>query len=123
MTQDEFIIAYESGLATQDWKNLDALISDNIAVTFSDGSVYTGRSKVKAAFEKNFNSIKSEKYSIENVNWLKKEESYAVYIFEYHWSGLVKGNSVSGQGVGTSVIIKENGDWKLLTEHLGRSRI
>jgi len=120
MIPEEFIKAYESALATQDWNSLDKLISDQIAVTFSDGTVHVGKDEVQIAFEKNFASIKSEKYTIQNVKWLRKEEPFAVYLFEFYWTGIVNGKSVSGNGIGTSVIVNEEGRWKLLTEHLGK---
>jgi len=120
MKAEEFISAYASALATQLWKEVKPLVSLNAIVTFSNGSVHQGIDAIKVAFENNFEKIKSEKYSIENVVWLKKDENYAVYIFEFHWQGLINGNSVSGSGVGTSVIIKEGEKWQLLTEHLGR---
>jgi len=120
MIPEKFIKAYESALATQDWNRLDKLISDQIAVTFSDGTVHVGKDEVQIAFEKNFASIKSEKYTIQNVKWLRKEEPFAVYLFEFYWTGIVNGKSVSGNGIGTSVIVKEEGRWKLLTEHLGK---
>jgi len=120
MIPEKFIKAYESALATQDWNRLDKLISDQIAVTFSDGTVHVGKDEVQIAFEKNFASIKSEKYTIQNAKWLRKEETFAVYLFEFYWTGIVNGKSVSGNGIGTSVIVKEEGRWKLLTEHLGK---
>lgn len=32
----------------------------------------------------------------------------------------IQGNLVKGSGIGTSVIVKENDTWVLLTEHLGK---
>ncbi len=120
MDAQEFIKSYEIALRTQDWKIVEPLISSIASVTFSDGTIHIGKDNVQKAFEKNFSMIKSEKYIIENVNWLIKEELYGVYLFEFRWTGIVNGNSVSGSGYGTSVIRKEEGKWKLLTEHLGR---
>jgi len=117
---ENFIISYEKALASQDWSSVEPLISGEACVTFSDGSVHRGKEKVKAAFERNFKTIKSEQYSIENIVWIKENENFAVYTFEYNWSGIINGNAVSGNGIGTSVIIKESNRWKLLSEHLGR---
>jgi len=122
MTAEDFITNYIAALATQNWKEVKPLISEKASVTFSDGSVHLGKPKVRAAFENNFTSIKSEKYNISNVVWLKKEKAFAAYIFEYEWSGIINGKSVSGNGIGTSVIIKETSGWKLLAEHLGKKK-
>lgn len=116
----DFIKSYEAALGKQDWNAVAPLITEYASVTFSTGQVHMGKAAIKAAFTNNFNIIKSEKYAIENVRWLKKEEQFAVYLFEYSWSGFINGQLMSGSGIGTSVIVKENGQWQLLTEHLGR---
>lgn len=118
----EFIKSYENALRTQDWKIVEPLISSNASVTFSNGAVHIGKDNVQKAFERNFAAIKNEKYVIENVQWLMKDELCAVYLFEFRWTGIVNGNSVSGNGHGTSVLRKEEGQWKLLTEHLGKTQ-
>ncbi len=120
MNPEEFIKLYETALGTQDWKAVEPLVSENVSVTFSNGTVHIGKENVKKAFEKNFRLIKNEKYAVENIKWLVKDENYAVYLFEFHWTGIIDGKSVSGNGIGTSVLIKEDAKWKLLTEHLGR---
>lgn len=120
MRPENFIESYEAALATQKWSEVEPLISDDACVTFSNGAVHLGKDKVQMAFERNFDKIKSEKYVIDNVKWIKKENDYAVYVFEFNWRGILDGKSVFGNGVGTSAIINENGKWKLLIEHLGK---
>ncbi|MEO0527167.1 MAG: nuclear transport factor 2 family protein [Bacteroidota bacterium] len=120
MNQEEFIKLYEAALATQNWKVVEPLVSENASVTFSNGTVHIGKENVQKAFEKNFAMIKNEKYAIENIKWLLKNEKFAVYMFEFNWKGLINDKPVHGSGYGTSVIIKEEEKWKLLTEHLGR---
>ncbi|WP_394751255.1 nuclear transport factor 2 family protein [Spongiimicrobium salis] len=120
MNLEEFVKAYENALATQNWKNVEPLVSESVSVTFSNGRVHFGKSKVRTAFENNFSKIKNEKYSIENVRWLNSDENFAVYLFDFHWTGIINGKTVSGNGIGTAVLTKEDGHWKLLTEHLGK---
>ena len=120
MNPEEFIKAYEIALATQDWKNIEPLVSELASVAFSDGTVHFGKSKVQTAFEHNFSKIKNEEYLIQNVRWLHRGENFAVYLFDFYWTGIVNGTSVSGNGIGTSVLTKEGSSWKLLTEHLGK---
>lgn len=116
---EDFILAYESALATQDWSKVAPLIHDDACVTFSNGSVHRGKSEVKAAFEKNFAAIRSESYHVENVDWIRKGEELAVYRFDFAWSGYIGGKLASGAGRGTSVLTLEAGSWQLLVEHLG----
>lgn len=120
MTPEEFIESYERALGTQDWKAVEPLVSENVGVTFSDGTIHIGKENVQKAFEKNFSLIKNEKYAVSKVKWLVKDHKYAVYLFEFNWTGIIAGKSASGNGIGTSVLIKEDAKWKLLTEHLGR---
>jgi len=60
-----------------------------------------------------------EKYSIFDLYWVRKAGQYAVCIYTFGWQGMVNGKPVGGSGRGTSMIVKENGKWSLLTEHLG----
>ena len=76
MKPEEFIKAYEIALATQDWTIVEPLICVDASVTFSNGAVHIGKKNVRKAFENNFTKIKSEKYSIQNIVWLKKEKTY-----------------------------------------------
>ncbi len=119
MDPEEFIKSYETALGTQDWELVEPLVTEDVSVTFSNGSVHIGKEKVREAFEKNFALIKNEKYAMRNIKWLLKDEECAVYLFEFGWTGIVEGKSASGSGIGTSVLIKEGSKWKLLTEHLG----
>ena len=120
MNVEGFIKSYEVALGSQDWEVVEPLISENASVIFSDGTVHLGKANVQKAFERNFSVIKNEEYIIKNVKWLAREELYAVYLFNFMWTGIINGKSVSGSGYGTAVLRKEEGKWELLTEHLGR---
>ena len=119
MNPEDFVHAYEQALATQDWKQVDPLVHANGCVTFSNGTVHRGKPEVKTAYEKNFSLIKDETYSMTSIDWVLKIPGAAVYLFEFNWSGIIKGKQASGGGRGTSVLIKENEEWKLIAEHLG----
>ena len=119
MTPQQFTIAYEQALASQDWAKVAPLIHPTACVTFSNGMVHKGKEAIKAAFERNFSLIKSEKYLVSNIKWLLQSESMAVYLFDFHWKGFINGNLMEGAGRGTSVLVKEESKWHLLTEHLG----
>ncbi len=120
MIPEDFTVLYEKALASQDWELVNPLMTEEVSVTFSTGAVHQGKEKVQAAFEHNFKMIKSEKYAMSNIRWTKKTDTYAVFLFEYEWSGYINGNLLGGKGIGTSVIIYEDGHWKLLSEHLGK---
>ena len=119
MKPEDFIQAYEQALRTQDWKQVEPLVHSDVCVTFSNGSVHKGKDEVGKAFIRNFSLIKDEVYSISNVHWVRKDDNTAVYLFDFHWTGIINEKQASGSGRGTSVLVKENEQWKLLIEHLG----
>lgn len=118
MKPEDFITAYSSALATQEWKHVEHLIHTDACVTFSNGSVNKGISEIKWAYERNFSIIKSEQYAISNIHWVNKTDETAIYLFEFNWTGSIDGQLVSGKGCGTAVIIYDGNNWKLLVEHL-----
>ena len=119
MSPEEFIKQYEAALATQNWQQVDPLIHPEACVTFSSGSVHKGKEAVRQAFESNFAAIQDETYAIENVHWVTKGGDTAVYLFTFHWSGIINGEPANGAGTGSSVLIKGLDGWQLLVEHLG----
>lgn len=121
MSPELFIEKYESALASQTWAMVAPLIAKGATITFSNGNVYKGSDEIKTAFKKNFQIIKNEKFTVNNINWLLKTDSVAAYTFDFQWNGIIKGELAEGSGVGTSVLQCKNGDWMLLTEHLGTS--
>lgn len=119
MNPEEFVRAYEKALGTQNWTTVEPLVHEDASVTFSNGLVHKGKIEVRKAFEKNFSLIKDESYFITNIHWVMKNADTAVYLFDFNWSGMINDKPASGAGRGTSVLIKENGNWQLLVEHLG----
>jgi len=119
MQPEDFSHAYEQALASQDWVRVEPLIHAEACVTFSNGTVYKGKREVQKAFEHNFSLILDENYSMTNVHWVLKNAETAVYLFEFHWSGIINGKPAQGAGRGTSVLIRQGDIWQLLIEHLG----
>ena len=119
MTPEEFIRRYEAALASQSWAEVDPLVHDDVCVTFSSGAVHKGRAAVRSAFETNFASIEGERYSVTNVHWVLRTEQTSVFVFDFEWSGRIQGQPAQGKGRGTSVLVRDRDEWKLLAEHLG----
>jgi|SRR5262245_15432787 len=119
MEPDQFVRDYEAALATHDWSRVDRLIHEDACVTFSTGTVHMGKEAVRRAFEDNFRSIMEEHYEISNVHWVRRDPRIAVYLFDFTWTGVVRGKAARGDGRGTCVIVKDGSQWQLLVEHLG----
>ena len=118
MTPEAFLQEYEQALATQRWQNVQPLMHPNVCVTFNDGT-YKGIEEVASAFRRTFALIQDETYTISDIHWLRRDDKFAVCLYRFHWSGVIEGQAASGSGRGTSVLINENGNWQILTEHLG----
>ena len=114
----DFIAAYEQALATQNWQEVAPLIHERCVATFSEGT-YVGKAAVESAFRRTFSLIEDEKYRIDQVHWVLERPNTAAMVFRFQWSGLVDGQPASGAGRGTSVLVKQEGRWQLLCEHLG----
>ncbi|MEL6799058.1 MAG: nuclear transport factor 2 family protein [Pseudomonadota bacterium] len=119
MTPTEFIERYEAALKTQDWAVVAPLISDAACVIFSNGTVHVGKAAIKAAYERNYATIKNEAYRVENVHWLLEAADSAAYMFDFHWTGVINGREAAGGGRGTAVLVREADGWVLMGEQLG----
>ncbi len=117
MTPEQFLEKYENALRPQDWSEVEPLFHTNATVTFSNGTVHRG---IEAAFKRNFSLIKSEEYAMSEVHWVLRSAETAVFTFVYSWKGIINGTRMEGNGVGTSVLVQSNGNWKFISEHLGK---
>ena len=115
---DDFIRSYEAALATQDWSQVEPLIHEEACVTFSNGTLHKGKEAVRAAFEGNFRAIKNEHYRISNVHWVLRAPRVAAYLFEFHWTGVIRGEPASGDGRGSCLLAREGSRWQMLMEQL-----
>ncbi len=119
VSASEFVHRYEAALATQQWEVVSPLIHENASVIFSNGTAHKGKVAVRAAYERNFAAIKNDTYAMTNVHWLLDTSDTAAYMFDFTWSGVINGQAAQGAGRGTAVLVRENGSWQLLAEHLG----
>lgn len=119
MTVEDFIKRYEKALATQKWENVSPLIHEKCVVTFSNGNRYYGKEQIEQAFQKNFDLIKGESFSISELSQGVSTEHFAVCTYSYEWSGEIAGEMISGTGLGTSVLMRVDSGWQFVSEHLG----
>ena len=118
MTPQDLMQAYEQALASQEWKNVEPLMHEDVCVTFSSGT-FKGTDEVRKVFEHNFSVIEDEEYSIENLHWAFAGRESAVCLYTFQWQGVINGQPASGGGRGTSVLVNEAGRWQIMAEHLG----
>lgn len=117
MTPFEFLHEYEQRANTHRFEEVASLIAENAIFWFSDGS-FQGKTAIKQAFERTWEYIQDEQYTIDQVKWLQENEQSAVCIYRFRWQGSVEGQIQQGMGRGTSVLNKINGRWQVIHEHL-----
>ncbi|WP_338704058.1 nuclear transport factor 2 family protein (plasmid) [Streptomyces sp. Q6] len=57
-------------------------------------------------------------YKVQDLEWPVLTPEVAVCRYRFAWSGVVEGQQRSGQGRGTNVIVRRDGEWMMLHEHL-----
>jgi ketosteroid isomerase-like protein len=118
MSPAEFMEWYAQCTNTHHFAEIAPLLADDAVYWFNDGS-FVGIAEIKAAFEKTWEIIQDEHYAIENIQWLIIENTSAVCIYHFHWSGKINGNELQeGSGRGTSVLGKNADGWQVIHEHL-----
>lgn len=96
---------------------LEPMISKDCKFWFSSGT-FVGLQQVRQAFEKTWDMIKEEVYTLTDLEWIAESDQAAVCIYTFHWKGVVDGQLLEGGGRGTSCFRKEVEGWKIVHEHL-----
>ncbi len=116
---NNFLRDYEKASNSHDFKHVRVFIHEKATYEFTDGS-FNGINEIQEAFEKTFNKIQNETYKIYDVKWLFIDTKCAVCKYKFHWGGVVEGKRTEGSGRGTNLIVEENGELKILHEHLSK---
>jgi ketosteroid isomerase-like protein len=118
MNHEDALVGYVQKLNTHSWEQIAPHVSERAVFIFTEGT-FVGKEAAKAAFEKTFNLIKEEQFSIYDVTWTAVTEHMASCHYEYRWKGLIQGQEASGGGRGTTILVKADGRWLVTHEHLG----
>lgn len=117
MSATDLLEKYKIEINTHDFLRVATLLSRDCKFWFSSGTFH-GLEETRKAFEKTWSMIQNEVYSITDVEWLSSNNESAVCTYTYHWAGLINGQAREGKGRGTSCFRVENGEWKIVHEHL-----
>ncbi len=116
MTPSEFMVEYARCTNIHDFDVVEPMIAEDAVYWFNDGS-YRGREQIRAAFERTWEWIADEVYSLEDMSWIESDQ-VAVCLYRFRWKGMVNGISHSGSGRGTTVLGTRGGRWLVMHEHL-----
>lgn len=112
-----FVREYERVTNTQDPDRVAALIAEDATYWFTDGS-YVGRNAIREALARTWRTIRDETYEIRDLEILDERPDLGVFRYRFHWSGVVDGESKSGEGRGSNIAVRRAGRWLMLHEHL-----
>jgi ketosteroid isomerase-like protein len=111
----------ESFVAALILKDIDAalpLLTDDVALFYSNGSSIWGKDAFATAIIANWKRIDDYSYTTDDSIWLAQSDSVAAVIYTFSWSGMVNSKQVSGGGRGTRVFRREPSGWRIAHEHL-----
>ncbi|MCG1023618.1 YybH family protein [Sutcliffiella horikoshii] len=110
---------YIKATNTHNFDQVEKLLHANVVYWFTNKSCTT-MEEIRAFFEKAWDTIKEEVYSAKDVQWIAVDEHTATCLYTFHYEGYMNGEFISGSGRATNVFVKEEGQWKLIHEHLSR---
>jgi ketosteroid isomerase-like protein len=102
-------------------KDIDAalpLLTDDVALFYSNGSAVWGTEAFATAIMANWNRIDQYQYTTDDSIWVAQSDTAAAVIYTFSWSGVVEGKEVKGGGRGTRVFRREPTGWRIAHEHL-----
>lgn len=112
-----FMGEYERANNCHDIERVVPFIAEDATYWFSDGS-YQGIEEIRSAIEETFAKILDEVYEVRDLEWPVLTTDVAVCRYRFSWTGIVDGEPRSGQGRGTNAIVRRDGGWRMLHEHL-----
>jgi len=114
-----FMQLYIANTNTHNFNTVLPMLHQN-AVFWFDENEYNHPATIQAAFLAAWQYIPDEVYSIKNLRWLSVHSNSATCIYEYEWKGTHNNTNMKGSGRGTNLLVKENGVWKIMHEHLSK---
>jgi len=116
----DFLDQFEKAQSTQSFVNVMDKIYPDALFRFNDGD-YRGLDAIQDAFERTWDyDIEDEQYYLTDIEVMHVDSNSATATFTFHWSGVGPKGSFHNTGRGTTVLIRHEGELKILVEHLSR---
>lgn len=74
--------------------------------------------QIRHAFERTWDAIQEEKYSLRERRWILKSHDSAVCVYTFISDGVQNGARSHFEGRGTTVLKRIAEEWKIVHEHL-----
>jgi ketosteroid isomerase-like protein len=119
MSPQDCLKLYEASVNLHRFDAFAPLISAEAVFWFPEGA-HRGIDEIKAAFEEAWRDNRNDVYWLENVDWIAVSDTAACCTYHFRWKADIGGIEYEGSGRGTTVLRKENSQWKIIHEHLSR---
>jgi ketosteroid isomerase-like protein len=118
MNHEIALSTYVEKLNTHAWDQIAPCVTEDAVFLFTEDT-FVGKAAAKAAFEKTFQLIENEVFSLHDIAWTVVTDEVATCHYEFRWKGLISGQESFGGGRGTTILRRVDGRWLVAQEHLG----
>lgn len=118
----QFLNRFEALAMLEDFKLIRHLIDERAFFRFNDGD-FVGRDAIQAVFEKTWRGdagVKKARYFLSDIVVLTTDAASATASYTYNWEGSQAGRTFAIAGRGTRVLRFEQGEFRIVHEHLSR---
>lgn len=118
----QFLHHFEEVALHEDFELLRPMIDEQAVFRFNDGD-FVGLPAIQAVFEKTWRgdpTVKKTRFYLSDIVVLTTDQRSASATYTYNWEGAQGGNSFKIQGRGTRVLVREEGRFRIVHEHLSR---
>lgn len=114
---DEFMKKYWNAGSSNNFDLVAPYLHGDASFFFSEDSFF-GLEQIGKAFESTWSTIIYEAYNTENIRWVVNNEKVAVCTYDFSSEGYIDKIHRTLRGIGTNVLEKTDGQWKIVHEHL-----
>ena len=117
-----FLNHFEELAMKEDFGLLKDLIDERAYFRFNDGD-FVGRTAIQAVFEKTWRgdpTVKKARFYLSDIVVLMTDHASAAATYTYNWEGSQGGRAFTIQGRGTRVLAHQDGQFRIVHEHLSR---
>jgi ketosteroid isomerase-like protein len=118
----QFLNHFEELAMKEDFNLLREMIDERAYFRFNDGD-FVGRQAIQAAFEKTWRgdpTVRKARFYLTDIVVLTTDQASATATYTYNWEGSQGGREFKVQGRGTRVLVREEGRFRIIHEHLSR---
>lgn len=118
----QFLNRFEALAMQEDFNLIRHLIDERAVFRFNDGD-FVGRDAIQAVFEKTWRgdpSVKKARFYLSDIVVLTTDAASATATYTYNWEGSQAGRTFTITGRGTRVLRFEQGEFRIVHEHLSR---